>query len=96
MILNKENTEMSRFKITVGEKDIKYGKRRDMYNCPVARAICKTFKIPISSKLVQVWSRGVDINEEAQISNNVTKKIERFDKTGIMKPFSFYLDINYE
>ena len=77
-------------KINVTARDIKYGKPRNSYFCPVARAI----KRRIHDSNVQVTPEWCHIDyKKIYFPDEVNVFITAFDNYQKVEPFSFEIDI---
>jgi hypothetical protein len=85
-------------KVTINELHILLGQEGCCVTCPVALGI-KDLLVPEAE--VRVDHEGIDLylGEQAvslPLSPRISKKIQMFDNTGIMGPFTFDLDIPKE
>lgn len=79
-------------KIDVTEEDIRRGTRQDFFNCPVARAgkRCLHGSCGVHEHIF------VEGNIAALVPEDVRRRIEHYDLTGEMQPFSFTVAVDEE
>jgi hypothetical protein len=92
---------MKRVKITVTRDDIKAGVRGSVFRCPVALAVLRQllpgFTVEVTNARIMVTPPETDHwrvePAEFWLNRRAAWAITRYDITGKMEPFSFYLDI---
>lgn len=83
--------------IEVTAEDIRLGKRDHCYRCPIARAIARELKVPLSRKYVEVTDKEVFLSDSkfistrANLSKRACKFIKDFDSKKSPKTFKFKL-----
>jgi hypothetical protein len=82
-------------KIQVTEEDIRNGEQMNTCECPIARALKRNgLKARVLEKYVAFgeWPHPV---VEIDLPHVAVRKIENFDNTGYMTPFTFELDLDH-
>jgi len=82
--------------VKVSQKYIDNGKRKDCHICPVALAIKDIVK-PRYRDQIEISNYSIQINpmnyDYIMLPYRVSNIIIKYDKSGVMKPFKFILDI---
>ncbi len=84
--------------IEVTAEDIRLGKRDHCYRCPIARAIARELKVPLSRKYVEVTEKNVFLTtsevilKKAKLSKRAAKFVKDFDNKKTPQPFKFKLE----
>lgn len=78
-------------KITVTRKDIQEGCKQSSHNCPIARAVIRAIGALPEGVSIGTWDWAVAGYGRNKQPRSASRFIEKFDKTGKGKPFSFFL-----
>lgn len=84
--------------IEVTAEDIRLGKRDHCYLCPIARAIARELKVPLSRQYVEVTEKNVFLTtsevilKKAKLSKRAEKFVKDFDNKKTPHPFKFKLE----
>lgn len=77
-------------RVEVTPEDIELGERAHSERCPVARALSRALGTDLGTVAVYgIRAIGIGGGSWAVIPERVSKKIEAYDKYGVMMPFSF-------
>lgn len=78
--------------VVVSQEDIDEGRRGTPYRCPIALATTRTLR-----KNTRVTESGIDYVGLSHVRYNFSKstreKLNRYDRTGKMKPFRFRIQL---
>lgn len=80
-------------KIKVTKTDIKKGKQKNAYKCPVALAVARTFNVLLTTTVLfssHVYFQNFVL--KLNHSRAAIRAIKKFDNTGKMEPFNFMVE----
>lgn len=81
-------------KVRVTEDDVRLGKRHSASRCPLARALCRRFRLPLGAGLADVCTFDATVRPSKRhtrryryrIPSETGEAIVRYDREGIMPP----------
>lgn len=91
-VSNKAVQFPKRLTVSVTADDIRLGKRNDVCKCPIARALKRVVKLPVSvgNPDVEIYPKGEGVEDGPiaayRLSAKGSKFINRFDDTGKATP----------